>query len=143
MSAFITLIISTFTGNIGVKLLQTWLQRETPSRRDQGRVFLRPLHVTPRNHRDFTGRLTGLGVFQDPVQQLLLWQVAELPNDGPLGLEVGHALDRHEGQEQKHRRPVLQFVPDPSKQLRRRRREGVEAALEHLGEQTRACFSSF
>lgn len=46
--------------------------------------------------------LTGLGVFQDPVQQLLLWQVAELSDDGPLGLEVGHALYRHESQEYKN-----------------------------------------
>lgn len=101
-------------------VLQTWLlvAMKCERRRDGGyieqfRGFCTDFGSSWRIW--ITMRLTGLGVFQDPVQQLLLRQVAELSNDGPLGPEVGHALNRHESQEHKNCRPVFKFVPNPSK----------------------------
>lgn len=61
--------------------------------------------------------LTRTGVVLDPVQQLLLWQVAELSNDRPLGLQVGHSLDGHDGHDCKHHSLVFKPLPDPAKQL--------------------------
>lgn len=62
--------------------------------------------------------LTGHGVGIDPLQELLLRQVAEVSYDSSLALEVGHALDGHDGQDAKHSDVGLEVLPYPAKQLR-------------------------
>lgn len=64
--------------------------------------------------------LTWSGVVLDPVQQLLLRQVAELSNDCPLGLQVGNSLNGHHSQDYENHSLVLKLLPDPAKQLTER-----------------------
>lgn len=71
----------------------------------------------------FSAALTRPGVVLDPVQQLLLRQVAELSDDPPLSLQVGQALHGHDGQHRKHQHLQPQLLPDPAKQLGGRERE--------------------
>lgn len=61
--------------------------------------------------------LTGASIVLDPVEQLFLRQVAELANDRPLGLQVGHSIYGHGGHHCKHHNLVLKLLPDPAEQL--------------------------
>lgn len=61
--------------------------------------------------------LTRWCVLFDPLQQVFLWQVAEFSHDAPLLLQVGHALNRHDGHDYKHGSVLLHFLTHPAEQL--------------------------
>lgn len=74
------------------------------------------LHAGHGGHRTSKHR-TWWRLLLDPAQQLLLWRVAELSDDAPLALKVGHALDRHQRQHGGGGRLVSELLADPAKQL--------------------------
>lgn len=62
-------------------------------------------------------------VLLNPAQQLLLWHVAELSDDAPLGLKVGEALDCHQSQYEGGGSLVFELFANPAKELSSREEE--------------------